>query len=351
MEELKSIKASELAVLVRGELVGQVDPLISALVDLESAESGEVSFLSGKPRPGQIESCRASLLLVPRGCPPLPMATIQVDDPVWAAAVIHNHLLARDFLPGGIHPSVVVGRHCTIPEEITIGPLVCLGDRVTIGRRVRIGPGCVIGNDVVIGDDCLLHPNVTILERSVLGARVILHSGTVVGSDGFGYAHDRQGRHLKRPHVGYVQIDDDVELGANVCVDRGTFGRTWIKRGTKIDNLVQVAHNVRIGEDSILVSQCGISGSTILGDGVIMGGKAAVSGHLRIGNRVTMAAKAGVTHDLEDGAVVAGFPALPHKKWLRVVTAIPRLPELLREFRELKKLVADLSKKLGVKED
>ena len=140
---------------------------------------------------------------------------------------------------------------------------------------------------------------------------MVLHSGTVIGSDGFGYAHDRQGRHLKRPHVGYVQIDDDVELGANVCVDRGTFGRTWIKRGAKIDNLVQVAHNVEIGEDSILVSQVGISGSTVLGDGVILGGKAAVSGHLRLGNRVTAAGKSGITSNLGDGEVVAGFPGHP----------------------------------------
>jgi len=159
----------------------------------------------------------------------------------------------------------------------------------------------------------------------------------VIGSDGFGYAHDREGRHVKRPQVGYVQIDDDVEIGANVCVDRATFGRTWVKRGTKIDNLVQIGHNVEIGEDSIIVSQCGISGSTTLGNGLIMGGKAAVSGHLKIGNRVTMAGKAGVMSDLEDGAVVAGFPAFSHKKWLRAASIFKKLPDLAKEVRELKK--------------
>jgi len=337
--------------MVKGQLVGEDDPAIEALLDLDSAGPGQMSFLSGKAKPERIESCRASALLVSRNAPAMPLPTVRVDDPVWAATVIQNFFLAREFVPAGIHPSAVIGRDCSIPEEITIGPLVCLGDRVKVGRRVRIAPGCVIGDDVVIGDDCLLHPNVTVLEHSILGARVILHSGTVLGSDGFGYAHDRQGHHLKRPHVGYVQIDDDVEIGANVCVDRGTFGRTWIKRGTKIDNLVQVAHNVRIGEDSILVSQSGISGSTFLGDGVILGGKAAIAGHLRIGNRVTAAAKAGITSNLEDGEIVAGFPAIQHKKWLRAVTAFPRLPELLREVRELKKQIADLVNKSGDQSD
>lgn len=347
MGEYKGKKASELAAMVNGQLVGAEDPTIEALLDLDSAGPGQISFLSGKAKPELIDSCRASVLLVPRETPALSLPTIRVDDPVWAAAVIQSNFLAQEFVPAGVHPSAVIGRDCSLPEEITIGPLVCLGDRVKIGRRVRIAPGCVIGDDVVIGDDCLLHPNVTVLDRSILGARVILHSGTVLGSDGFGYAHDRQGHHLKRPHVGYVQIDDDVELGANVCVDRGTFGRTWIKRGTKIDNLVQVAHNVQIGEDSILVSQSGISGSTILGDGVILGGKAAVSGHLRLGNRVTAAGKSGITTSFGDGEVVAGFPAIPHKQWLRAVTSFPRLPELLKEVRELKKQIAALTKEAG----
>jgi UDP-3-O-[3-hydroxymyristoyl] glucosamine N-acyltransferase len=347
MGENKKKKTSELAAMVNGQLIGKDDPTIEALLNLDSAGPGQISFLSGKAKPEQIAACRASALLVSKDTPELPMPTVRVDDPVWAATLIQNYFLAREFNPAGIHPSAVIGRDCSIPEEITIGPLVCLGDRIKIGRRVRIAPGCVIGDDVVIGDDCLLHPNVTILERSILGARVILHSGTVLGSDGFGYAHDSQGHHLKRPHIGYVQIDDDVELGANTCVDRGTFGRTWIKRGTKIDNLVQVGHNVQIGEDSILVSQVGISGSTILGDGVILGGKAAVSGHLRLGNRVTAAGKSGITANLGDGEVVAGFPAIPHKKWLRAVTVFPRLPELLKEVRELKKQIAGLVRKAG----
>lgn len=331
------MKASELAELVGGELVGGTDQDISGLADLDSAGIGHIVFATDKGRLPQLEETRASLLLVPKRFPELHRPHIRVDDPVWAATVIQQRLESREFLATGIHPSAVVGKDCAIPEEVSIAPLVCVGERVRMGRRVKIGAGCVIGDDVVIGDDTLLHPNVSLLDRSLLGARVIVHSGTVIGSDGFGYAHDRQGHHLKRLHLGHVQIDDDVELGANVCVDRATFGRTWIKRGTKIDNLVQVAHNVEIGEDTILVSQCGISGSTVLGNGVIMGGKAAISGHLKIGNRVTIAGKAGVTASVGDGEVVAGFPAIPHKQWLRAVTLFPRLPELFKELRELRK--------------
>jgi UDP-3-O-[3-hydroxymyristoyl] glucosamine N-acyltransferase len=336
------MKASELAELVGGELVGGTDPEISGLADFDSAGVGQIAFAVDKRRLPQLEETQASLLLVPRIFPELQRPVIRVEDPLWAATVIQHRLEAREFLATGIHPSAVVGNDCLIPQEVSIAPLVCLGERVRIGRRVKIGAGCVIGDDVVIGDDTLLHPNVSVLDRSLLGARVIVHSGTVIGSDGFGYAHDRQGRHLKRLHVGHVQIDDDVELGANVCVDRATFGRTWIKRGTKIDNLVQVAHNVEIGEDSILVSQCGISGSTVLGNGVIMGGKAAISGHLKIGNRVTIAGKAGVAASVGDGEVVAGFPAIPHKQWLRAVTLFPRLPELFKELRELRKQLAGM---------
>lgn len=342
------MKASELAALVEGEFVGDDDPEIFELMDLPSADVGQVAFVTGKGKLSQVVTTRASLLLVPRDFPQVARAIIRVADPTWAATVIQHQLTAIGFAATGIHSSAVIGVDCCVPDEVSIAPLVCLGARVRLGRRVSISAGCVVGDDVVIGDDTLLHPNVTVLARSVLGARVIVHSGTVIGSDGFGYAHDRQGHHLKRIHVGHVQIDDDVELGANVCVDRATFGKTWIKRGTKIDNLVQVAHNVEIGEDSILVSQSGISGSTVLGNGVIMGGKAAISGHLQIGNRVTIAAKAGVASNLPDGEVVAGFPAIPHRQWLRMVTSLPRLPELIKEIRELKKqLAAQMQKQIA----
>jgi UDP-3-O-[3-hydroxymyristoyl] glucosamine N-acyltransferase len=204
----------------------------------------------------------------------------------------------------------------------------------------------VIGDEVVIGDDVLLHPNVTVVARCVLGNRVIIHPGAVIGSDGFGYATDEAGRHVKRPHVGIVQLDDDVEIGANTCIDRGTFGKTWVKTGAKIDNLVQLGHNVVIGEHSFLVAQVGVAGSTKTGHHVVMGGQVGMAGHLAIGNGVMIAAKSGVHDDQPDGAVVAGIPAIPHKKWLRASAAVAKLPELGKELRELKRQVAELAKAL-----
>ena len=203
--------------------------------------------------------------------------------------------------------------------------------------------------NVVIGCDAIIYPNVTILDRSVLGDRVIIHSGTVIGSDGFGYAHDQKGRHVKRPQVGYVQIDDDVEIGANSCIDRATFGRTWIRRGSKIDNLVHLSHNVEIGEDTIMAAQCGIAGSTVMGNGVVMGGHVAVSGHLKIGDRVTMAGRSGVASDQDSGVVVAGFPAFAHRKWLRASAVFQKLPELIKEVREIRKKIQEIIEKLNSK--
>ncbi|MBU0481594.1 MAG: UDP-3-O-(3-hydroxymyristoyl)glucosamine N-acyltransferase [Proteobacteria bacterium] len=331
---------SELAAMVDGEWAGSTDVVLTGLADIGSATAGQISFLVDKNKAaGEIN---ASALIVPRAFGHCEIPVIYVDDPVLAAAIIHRHFIGDEFVAAGISDRAFVGTECSIAAEVTISPMVVIGNNVRIGSRVTIGPGTVVGDSVSIGDGTFLHPNVTVLAGSLIGERVIIHSGTVIGSDGFGYAHDRHGNHVKRPHVGFVQIDDDVEIGANVCVDRATFGKTWIRRGTKIDNLVQIAHNVEIGENSILVSQVGISGSSRLGYGVVMGGKAALSGHLEIGNRVTIAAKSGVTSDLEDGAIVSGFPAIPHRKWLRASTSFHKLPDLIKDVREIKKKLAAL---------
>jgi UDP-3-O-[3-hydroxymyristoyl] glucosamine N-acyltransferase len=339
------VNISVLAALVGGEWHGE-DVAVHGLADVNTADTGQLAYIDSSRRITAGSATKAAALIVPMNVGELSVPVIKVADPTWAAAVIHNYLLAEEFVAAGMDPSAVVGSHCSIHENVTIGARVVIGARAVIGQRVEIRPGVVIGDDVTIGSDVLIHPNVTILARVLVGDRVVIHSGAVLGSDGFGYAHDREGRHVKRPQVGFVQIDDDVEIGANSCVDRATFGRTWIKRGTKIDNLVQIGHNVEIGEDSIIVSQAGIAGSTILGNGVVMGGKAAVNGHLRIGNRVTMAGKSGVMHNQEDGAVVAGFPAFAHKKWLRSVAVFQKLPDLARDVRDLKNKLDELVKKL-----
>jgi UDP-3-O-[3-hydroxymyristoyl] glucosamine N-acyltransferase len=259
-------------------------------------------------------------------------------------ARIHALFLESPFVATGVHPQAVLGRECHIPREVSIGPFVCLGARVRLGERVTLHAGVVLYDDVEIGDDAVLHANVTVYQGCRIGARSIVHAGAVIGADGFGYAADERGRHLKRPQVGIVEIEADVEIGANAAIDRATFGRTLIRQGAKIDNLVQIGHNVEVGEDSLLVAQVGIAGSTTLGRGVVLGGQAGLGGHLRLGDRVMVAAKSGVHTSPEAGAVLAGIPAIGHRRWLRASTAYAQLPELVKELRALRKQVAALER-------
>jgi UDP-3-O-[3-hydroxymyristoyl] glucosamine N-acyltransferase len=338
---------NELAALVGGRVIGDGERRVSGLNGIELAGKDEITFVTGRKTAGRLAETRAAACIVPPDMEAGGLPCIQVADPDYAAAVVHNHFLARPFAAGGIHPSARIGADVSVTEKVTIGPLVCIGDRVRIGRRVTIHPGVVIGADSVIGDDTLLHANVTIGERTVIGSRVIIHSGVVIGSDGFGYATDRRGHHLKKPQVGNVRIDDDVEIGANSCVDRAAFGTTRIRRGVKIDNLVMVAHNVDIGEHSILVGQSGVAGSTKLGRNVVLGAKAGVAGHLRIGDRAMVAAMGGVHGNLEAGAIVGGAPAFEVKQWGRATAAFSRLPEMVREIRRLRREIDRLTGLFG----
>ena len=323
--------------MVDGEVAGDPETLIGALADIDGAEAGEITFVTKAAKLDLLAGCRASAVIVPEDAEEIGRPAIKVRDPYLAAAVIQQFFLAEPFVASGVHPGAHVGDACVLSGQISIGPMAVLGNRVTIGERVVIHPGVVVGDDVVIGDDTVLHANVSIRAGCRIGARVVIHDGTVVGSDGFGYATDSRGNHVKRPHVGTVRIDDDVEIGANVCVDRGTFGTTWIRQGVKIDNLVQIAHNVVVGENSIVVAQVGIAGSSELGRNVVLGGQVAISGHLKLGDRVMVAGKSAVHNSQKDGVVVAGIPAIPHRVWLRSSAAFAKLPELLKRVRNLEK--------------
>jgi len=336
-----------LADLVDGRVEGDPDLAVRALNGIEYAQPGEITFvLDGKYLPLP-EQCRASACIVPAGVSPLPIPVIVAEQPAVAAARIHAFLLAEPFRARGIHPSAVLGEGCVIAGEVTIGPLVALGDRVTLGERVAIHAGAMIGSDTVIGDDTVIHANVTVAERCVIGRRVVLYHGVVIGSDGFGFATDRMGVHHKKPQVGTVRIDDDVEIGANACVDRAAFGVTWIKSGTKIDNLVMIGHNVVVGEHSMLVAQAGIAGSTTLGRNVVLGAKAGVAGHLHLGDQVMVAAKSGIHNNQPKGAMVGGTPAIEVKEWARASAAFGKLPEMLKELRRLRKEVDRLDSLLA----
>ena len=247
-------------------------------------------------------------------------------------------------IPRGIAAEVVRGADVEIGPDASIWPFVTLGHRVKLGARVTLYPGVFVGDDTTIGDDSILYPNVTVREGCVIGRRVVIHGGAVVGSDGFGYV-THEGRHHKIPQLGRVVIEDDVELGANVTVDRATFGQTLIGRGTKVDNLVHIGHNVTIGPHSLLVAQVGIAGSTRLGSHVVVGGQAGLTEHLEIGDGAMIAAQAGVTRNLAEGEIVSGTPAGPHTAPLRAHVLFPRLPELRQQLRDLARRVRDLESK------
>lgn len=343
MKMMKNL--AELAELVGGKLIGDGSVIVEGLADLESAGAAQLTFLTHEKNIALLSKSQAAAAVVPISDREYSLPVIQVHDPNLAAAIIHNHLLAVPYQAQGVDPMAVIGQDCQIPDTVSIAPLVVLGRGVVLGQRVTLAPGVVVGDDVRIGDDSTLKANVTVERGTIIACRVTIHAGAVIGSDGFGYATDQFGHHVKRPQVGIVQIDDDVEIGSNVSIDRATFGKTWVKRGAKIDNQVQIAHNVVIGEDSIIVAQVGISGSTTLGTGVVLGGQAGVAGHLTIGDRVMAAAKTGIHADLPAKAVVSGFPAISHPLWLRISSLMAKLPDLFRDVRELKKQLAELNRK------
>lgn len=341
---MKSITLREVASLVKGELVGDADRIISNFAPIETASDGDITFFVKANKPEDLQDVKATVVIVPMTVEEAQCAVIRVKDPYLASAIIQNYLLKEDFRSKGIHPDANVGKDCQLSEEITVGPMVVIGDRVKIGRQVIIEPGVVLGDEVEIGNETIIKANVTIGERCRIGERGLIHSGAVIGSDGYGFATDANGVHVKRPQLGIVVVGDDVEIGANCCIDRATFGETRILSGVKIDNLVHVAHNVEVGENCLLVAQCGIAGSTTLGRNVVVGGAAAIKDHLHIEDRVMIAPKSGVHNNQPEGVVLCGIPAIPINIWMKAAAIFAKLPDMLKEIRRLKKQLAGLQK-------
>jgi UDP-3-O-[3-hydroxymyristoyl] glucosamine N-acyltransferase len=342
----KTKTLAELSQMVGGELHGDPATTIHGLADLALAAPGEIAFLVKAAGVDMLKSSQASAFIVPQALTYDEKPLIKVANPYLAAAHIQLFFQAIPFQAKGISPKAHIGSNCEIPDEVSIGPFVTIGDRVRLGKQVTLHPGVVIGDDVVVGDDSTLYHNVTVYHSCTIGSRVIIHSGTVIGSDGFGFATDANGNHTKWVHVGTVQIDDDVEIGANVSIDRGTFGKTHIMQGTKMDNLIQIGHNVKIGKNCLLVAHVAIGGSTTLGNNVILGGQVAIKGHIHLDDGTMVAAKSGVHSSLPKGSIVSGIPAIPHKDWLRASTIFAKLPKLNTELRDMKKKIEAMYQKL-----
>jgi UDP-3-O-[3-hydroxymyristoyl] glucosamine N-acyltransferase len=339
----KALTVAELAAMVDGEVVGDGRVVIRGFAPLETAGPEDLSFLAKGGKADRLADCRAGAVLVPLAfTTTCPAALIRVGDPYLASAIIHTFFLDRPFVAKGVHPRAWVGEECRLGEAVSIAPLAVLGDRVSLGERVTIEAGAVVGDDVQIGDDSTIHANVTIYPGCTIGCRVRIHAGAVIGSDGYGYATNQRGEHLKRPQTGTVKIDDDVEIGAGSCIDRGAYGVTRIGEGTKIDNLVQIGHNVQIGPHCLVVAQVGLAGSTRLGRNVVMGGQSASAGHLTIGDQTMVAARGGVHTDLAAKSVVGGAPALPIRHWAKCSAVFARLPELQSMVRKHDKALSGL---------
>ena len=338
--------AAELAALVGGTLEGDGAVRVSGVSGLERATGEHLSFYGNQKYKAQLAATKAGVVLVPADAPPRGEKTyIHVGNPHLAIArasqAFHpkkQHAPQRS-AKAAIHDTAKVDATATVMDFVSIGA------GAVIGARAVLHPGVFIGEGAVIGDDTVLHANVAVLERCTVGARCLVHANAVIGADGFGFALDLSvPEHVKIPQAGVVRIEDDVELGACSCVDRATTGETVIGRGSKIDNLVQVGHNSTVGPLSILCAQVGLSGTTELGQGVVLAGQVGVAGHLRIGDLAKVGAQAGVMADVEDNAVVLGSPSMPSRDYMRSVAGFIKLPELMRELRDLKKRLEQLEK-------
>ncbi len=327
-----------IAEIAGASLEGDPSVPIDGVCGLEDARPGDLSFLSSPRYASQLATTKATAVILAPGVEaPTHVQVLRARDPYVAFVQLLPHFEPpRSEARPGVHPSAVVAGNVRLGEGASIGALAMVEEDVSIGARTRVGSGCVIGRGTVVGDDCTLHPRVVIMHGCILGQRVIVHPGAVIGADGFGYTF-ADGAYRKVPQVGTVEIADDVEVGANACIDRATIGRTRIGRGTKIDNLVQLAHNSAVGEGCAFASQSGVAGSTKFGDGVRIGGQAGIGGHLRIGDGVTIGGQGGVIGDVEAGATITGYPARDHKTMMRVHAAMMQLPEMIRRLRRLER--------------
>ena len=339
MHTLKSIAAH-----VGGVLKGPEDLEIAGLSKIEDGKPQTLTFLANAKYAQHLAQTQAAAVIVPEGIDiPSGLAVIVAKDPYFAFMLAVRLFHPQVPFVTGVHETAVIAEDAVLHDTAAIGPHVVIAEGCTIGRNTQILANTVIGRGVTIGDDCIIHARVSLREGCQIGHRVVIYDGSVIGADGFGFV-PHQGAYHKIPQVGIVVIEDDVELGANTCIDRATMGETRIGAGVKLDNLIQVAHNCSIGPHTVIASQTGVSGSTHIGSWCRIGGQVGFAGHQKIGDKVAIMAQSGVSKSLEDGAIVGGSPAGPHRQEMRIQAAMRHLPDLNKEIKQIKAQLLRLAK-------
>ncbi len=337
------MKLTALASLVHGEIIGDQDIDIRGVSGILEAQEGDITFLSSKKYVKDLPQCKASCLIVKEPLKESGITQLKVSNPYLAYAKLLEYFYVKPQKPIGISKQAFVSDTAHLGKDVSVFPFAYISDGASIGDGTVIYPYVYIGEGTSVGERCVLYPHVTLREKIKVGNNVIIHAGSVIGSDGFGYVLDGATYH-KIPQVGSVVIEDNVEIGSNVSIDRATTGETTIGKGTKIDNLVQIAHNVTIGKNSIVVSQVGIAGSTEIGDYVTLGGQVGIVDHLKIESQTMIGAQSGIMSSLSKG-IYSGSPALPHREWLKSQAVFVRLPELQKRIRELEGKIKELERR------
>lgn len=345
-----NIRVSDIAKEIDAELIGNDSITIMDISPIQDSAKGHITFISNKKYAKFLSTTRASAVIVSEDMDVDKITGktfLQVKNPYYAfSKVIKLFYPDKLLIEKGIHATAVIGKNSEIGEDVSLGAHVVIGRGCTIGDRTVLMPGVVVGDESIIGADCKIYSNVSIREKVTIKDRVIIHNGVVIGSDGFGFAY-AQGKYHKIPQIGTVVIEEDVEIGANTTIDRAALGKTIISRGTKLDNLIQVAHNCKLGEHCVIAAQAGISGSTTVGNRVQIGGQAGFIGHITIGDNAIIAAQSGVSKPIETGQYVFGTPAEDYRKEFRIHAARRRLPELLKDIVNIKKRLKKLEKNRG----
>lgn len=333
----------EIAEIIGGEIANESDKSIEirGLENISGARSGDLTF-AVEPHIEEAKSTRASAVILPLDVKDFPIPSIRAEDPRAAIAKLLEIFTPKLQIPEGVSPQASIGKNVKLGRDVSILPFAVIDDNATIGDRVTIFPHAYIGQFAEVDSDSRIYPSVTIREHCRIGKRCVIHANTVIGSDGFGFT-TKDGIHTKVPQVGNVVVEDDVEIGSHVGIDRAAMGSTVIGHGTKIDNLVHIGHNCKIGANCLIVAQTGISGSVTVGDNVTFGGQVGTVGHISIGSNSIFAARSGITHNMPDGYFGAGFPVQTHAEWLKNQVALKHLPDIMKKIKRLEKLLEEKS--------